>query len=470
MNKSSLQEVSDSHSTEQLTKIRSKEFECMKAAKEILIEEFTKVGHLSLRWWKGKFWKWNDRHYVNLSDIELKADVLRWLDSYVENPKPHQADQIVECLKSLTKMKFSVTPGTWISTGKHSDIIALKNGLLDIDKAASGDSDALMQNTPDFFALSSADYSYDPSAQCPKFTAALKLYFAEDQDRKALLLEWYGYCLVPDTQYNKIMVMTGDGANGKSVMLEVLRILVGKDSCSAVPLELIAHRFQAMSTYGKLVNISPEISKFDQKTEALLKSHSSGDIVQFEEKNKPSFSAKPTARLTLAANTMPGISDKTEAMYRRLLFLPFEFQIPEEQQDPRYKESGRADWPFRDEMPGILNLSLNALKQLRARGKFHTPELSKQHSEEYRNFNNPVRLFLKDRVEECETGSVPKEILYEDYIKWAGMTGHPVLSDSLFGRELRRMFPSVRKVKIGSGKDRRTVYKNIEFKQGEENE
>src|SRR5262249_57691869 len=79
-----------------------------------------------------------------------------------------------------------------------------------------------------------------------------------DDERIAVLQEWFGLCLTPDTSFHKLLIMDGDGGNGKSVVLDVLAAMVGEANVSNVPLELFDQRFQLTPTLGKLVNIAAE--------------------------------------------------------------------------------------------------------------------------------------------------------------------------------------------------------------------
>lgn len=456
---------------QQRIKLRNDEFKCLKAAKRLIREEFTKAKHKTLRWWNNRFWKSNVKHYERIEDPQLTADVLSWLDTIVEDPRPRQAEETVKCLRSVVGLGQSFILNSWISDGRKGTILSLENGLLDIDAYLAGESDVLQPHSPDFFCLNSTDYDYNPNAKCPEFDKALELYFQNDQDRKALLVEWMGLCLIPDTSFNKCLVLVGEGGNGKSVILDVLQNLVGKDNCSSVPLEQLGNRFQLFNTHGKLVNIASDVGRLDQSAEGIFKQFTSGDLMQFEEKHKPAFTARPTARMTLAANELPSIKDKSSGIHDRLLILPFEFQIPEENQDLRFKDSGRDDWVFRKELPGILNKALEGLKRLKSRGKFKTPEKSKIASEEYKNQNSPARLFFSEYVEHSESGQVLVGEFYDCYKNWANKNGYLPLNNSAFGKELKRIFRSVEKERPGTGKSRKTFYKGIQFKnKGKENE
>ena len=68
----------------------------------------------------------------------------------------------------------------------------------------------------------------------------------------------------------------GDGANGKSVLLETLKNLVGRENCSSIPLEAFDSRFDLSMTIGKLVNIVAEVGDVSKLPEGKLKAFVGG--------------------------------------------------------------------------------------------------------------------------------------------------------------------------------------------------
>ena len=97
------------------------------------------------------------------------------------------------------------------------------------------------------------------------------------------------------------VVVVGDGANGKSVLLETLKHLVGQKNCSSVALESFDGRFDLAMTIGKLVNIVSEIGDVAKLPEGKLKSFVAGDVMTFDRKHREPLQVNPTARLVFGA-------------------------------------------------------------------------------------------------------------------------------------------------------------------------
>jgi phage/plasmid-associated DNA primase len=64
-----------------------------------------------------------------------------------------------------------------------------------------------------------------------------------------------------DNFRQKFVLLYGEGANSKSVVLAVLTQLLGPDNISHVPLKMFGERFQLTTAIGKLANIAAEIGE-----------------------------------------------------------------------------------------------------------------------------------------------------------------------------------------------------------------
>src|SRR5262249_48658904 len=154
--------------------------------------------------------------------------------------------------------------------------------------------------------------------------------------------------------------------------------------------ELFGDKFRLVGTLGKLANIVSEVGELDKVAEGYLKQFVVGDPMTFEEKYKPAFTARPTARLMLATNNVPRFSDKSDGIWRRMILLPFVIQIPKSEvihgmDKPEW-------WQERGEMPGIFNWALHGLADLRNEGRFSIPQGCGTALDEVRLECNPARV------------------------------------------------------------------------------
>ena len=161
---------------------------------------------------------------------------------------------------------------------------------------------------------------------------------------------------------------------------------------------------------GKVANIVEEISSTDKVSEGLLKDLISGGNITVERKYQDPHIMTPTAKLTFATNNLPYIKDASHGFWRRMLILPFNVQIPEEEQNRDFSDSNF--WRKSGELSGIFEWSVAGYQSLKKYG-FSIPKSSKDLTEEYRLDTNPFRQWLLDNYEASPKGKVSmKEIKF----------------------------------------------------------
>jgi P4 family phage/plasmid primase-like protien len=444
---------------------------------------------LTLRSWREEWRRWDGSAYRELPDAEVTAEVTISVKAEMDRvnliaqklaaEKGDKAPAVrkvntalisnVElALASLTVWPGTVEPPAWYDgkTWQRRNLITLSNGLLDLDALFAGETAVLLPHSPRWFSFQCLPYSFDPSADCPKWLAFLERNLEADRERIALLQEWFGLCLTPDSSRQKFLLLVGEGGNGKSVVCSVLEVVLGAENCSHVPLEIFGKRFQLAPTIGKLANISSEIGELDKAAEGFLKSFTSGDPMQMDRKYKSPIQAVPTARLVLATNNLPRFSDRSSGLWRRMILMPFRVTIDEN--DPRriFGMDKPSWWEASGELPGILNWSLMGLDRLRQQDRFTHSKICEDALTEYRTENNPARMFLLESCRESAEGQVPCGDLYRSYRSWCDEHGYSPLAERAFGKEVRRVFPKCERRQVGSREMRLYSYCGITAKPG----
>ncbi len=425
---------------------------------------------LTLYYWGGGWWAYDAGRYRLLEPDELQKDLMTAIklefdrrpvvDRYgrVRRVTPALCRSVEAAAQSLGRVFRSgpVKARAWLGKGEEREFIALRNGLLDLDRVRSGDSiHRLRPHTPEWFTTSCLPYDFDPKAICPEWRDFLRWMFDGDQERLNFVQEWFGYCLVPDTSQQVFLMVEGPGANGKSVMLSVLEALVGTENCSAVSLEDFQEQFALASTIGKLVNIVAEVGDVPRLPEGKLKGFVVGDLMTMNRKYRNPLQVHPTARLVFATNRVPPFRDHSDGIWRRLIILPATRVVPVEQQDRVLPERLKA------ELPGIFNWALEGLTRLRERQRFEMPHRCQAALAAHRAECDPARTFLGEFLVEDPQGQVESAILYNVYSEWCQETGMPVQAAAELGKALKRVFPRVTTRRLGSREQRSSVYVGV---------
>ncbi len=256
---------------------------------------------------------------------------------------------------------------------------------------------------------------YDPLATAPRFIQAMQEWFFGDDDAKGkmlLLCQALGYAILSNCDYEKFFLLIGNGANGKSVFLDLLRALVGAPNACAVQPSQLDNRFQRAHLLGRLVNIVTEIAEGAVINDAALKAIVSGELTTAEHKHQNPFDFSPFATCFFAANHMPHTSDFSDALFRRAIVITFNRKFEESQQDRHLKEK------LVTELPGVLNLALGGIAEVFKKGCFHLPESSKRAAEMWRSECDQAVQFVDDRCEMAMGAKVSSGELYSAYKSW----------------------------------------------------
>jgi putative DNA primase/helicase len=406
-------------------------------------------------YYRNQYWRWRGTHWRLVPDNEFKAELnlfcRRDLESFTsclgegeEIPAVtrHLISDVVGAIESYTVVSQDTEQPCWRGGGRpvRKNWIALRNGLLDVDAFLGGAEQVLRPHSPLWFSPTCLPYGFNPKADCLHWRNFLRRNLGDDPGKQRLLQQWCGYLLLHDVAQQKFLAMVGEGSNGKSVACEVITAMLGEDSVSTVPLELFGDKFRLVNTLGKLANIAAEVGELDKVAEGYLKAFVVGDPMDFEQKYKPAFTARPTARLMIDTNNVPRFSDKSDGLWRRMLLLPFVVQIPASEAIRGMDK--REWWQERGELPGIFNWALAGLADLRKEGGFIVPQSCKTAADEVRLECNPARLFLLENYQPGD-GHQFKQIVYRRYAEWCRDRNYKSLADRGFGKEVKRVFRGV---------------------------
>ena len=311
-----------------------------------------------------------------------------------------------ESLVAMKNMLFNPNP-----LNENRDLINLLNGMYDTVN------NELIPHDPKYLSTIQVPIEFDEEATCPIFENLLEEWFEGDKERITKAIEWLGYSISTDTSAQKALFLWGSGSNGKGVFTEILTHLVHKDNVSNVALNELQKNFYRATLYGKSLNIASETEFGSKKFNTqYFKAITGQDRINADFKNKQVFSFDPTVKLVISMNNFPMTNDNTNGYYRRIDFLPFTRQFSEEEQDRTLK-----DKVIQNEMPGIFNLALKGLNQLRANGfEFSPCAESDKVLKSYKAELNPMILFFDECIEETTdtTHQSDRKSIVERYYKW----------------------------------------------------
>ncbi|MFA5089792.1 MAG: phage/plasmid primase, P4 family [Candidatus Omnitrophota bacterium] len=327
----------------------------------------------------------------------------------------------------------------------NTALLNLKNGLFDIEKCA------LLPHTPDIYSTIQLQVTYNPAAKCDQWIQMLFEIFQGDEEKARTLQEFFGLCLTREMQYDRALMCVGDGATGKSVILNMLERMLGKENCVSIPLEKFDDAHYLANLFGKLANISIETNTKSEVYDSMFKAIISGDPIQADLKFKNSFKFHPFCKLIFAMNNLPRVNDKTNAFFRRLLILRFKREFGEVEQNKNLRLNDERN-PLMTELDGIFIWCLEGLKRLRARGYFDITEQIQQEIDEYRKENNNVIIFVEEECSLSVELAAGKSDIYSRYADFCKNNGYRPLSMKRFAGELTKHFKGIEDDRVHTGR------------------
>ncbi len=311
-------------------------------------------------------------------------------------------------------------------------LLNLANGVLDV-----GTGELLLHEPGRRFTYK-LPATYDPGAACPTFDRFLA-YVLPDERARELALEAMGYALTPTNPHQVAFVLVGEGENGKSTLLGVLRTMLGDPNVAAETLQRLTDgRFSAAELWGKLANLAADIPDAPVRHTGAFKMLTGGDLISTERKHRDPFRFVWGGKAFFSCNKLPEVEDDTHAFWRRWIVLLFSVRIAEQEKDPQLLEK------LKVELPGILNRALDALRRLQARGRFDVPETVASVREEWARRSNSFRWFLAERCRLAPGKWTTKQDLMVAYSEFCQEQGLVAKDSREVGTQIGRWLPGVR--------------------------
>jgi putative DNA primase/helicase len=257
----------------------------------------------------------------------------------------------------------------------------------------------------------------DHDQPTPMFDAFIEKVLPDEEVRR-VVLEYIGYTLLPDTRFQVAQFWVGSGANGKSVLAEIVAAMHRK--VATLNLRDLGGFSTTALIGASLIDIDEMPPRIDEQA---LKSMISGDPTFIDRKYLEPVSIRPTAKWIMRGNAAPQISDQSDGFWRRLHVVQFPTQFPEGQ-----REVNLAKKIIEAELSGILYRVLKSLSNLLQRGRFgELPDKMTEAVEQMRIETNSLRAWLENVdmtiVPDLADGMTSAAV-YANYNEWCKQSGY----------------------------------------------
>ena len=381
--------------------------------------------------YNGEFWKRIEQRTFEkfLGEASQKMGVGKYTAQYFQfREKLYKQFTATGYLPIPNKPKDKVLINLWNGTFEISEIPILR---------AFDPSDFMRYQLP---------FAYDPKATAPKFHAYLNRVLPE-KDKQEVLCEFLGYIFIPTSilKIEKVLFLYGGGANGKSVLYDIIRALLGTQNTSEYSLQSLTdvNGYYRAQIADKLVKYASEINgKLESSKFKIL---ASGEPMEARLPYRDPFIMEDYAKLIFNTNELPKEVEFTHGYFRKFLIIPFDVTIPESEQN-----KGLANEIIKDELPGVLNWVLTGLKRLLTNRKFSESLSVDKALNEFKTESDTVKRFLEEYeyLPDQENKILLKD-LYFNYKDFAFEDGNRVLSKSNFKKRLELNKIQVKRESVG---------------------
>lgn len=339
-------------------------------------------------------------HIPNLKDAQRK-EVLKYLDVYLPN----------------------------ITETADARYISFRNGVLDI---VTGDMEGF---TPERIITNRIPFDYDPAAYHELTDRTLDKLACGDADVRAVIEECAGYCLYRRNELGKAFILTGDKSNGKSTFLDMVKTMLGNENVSSLDIQELGDRFSSAMMYGKLANIGDDISDEFMKGREVstFKKIVTGNRIKAEMKGQDPFDFEPYVKLLFSANDIPRMKDKTGAVIRRLVIIPFNAVFSK--YDPDYDPWIKYKLCAPEAIEYLIALGIEGLKRVLADKTFTESVSVAEQLKEYENENDTVLSFISSVGLDAIENEVNKDV-YRRYTLYCAENGFQPINGRSFGKQI----------------------------------
>jgi putative DNA primase/helicase len=351
--------------------------------------------------------EWRKRRLAEVSRYEVRSRQVAYAEKLVRYAGQHPTLR-------LDARLLDARPHL-LATG--SGVVDLRDGRLRAGRPA----DYLTRFTP---------VPFQQDAPRPlRWARFLTEVISDDPEELAYMQRLVGLTLTGETSPQRMWLILGSGANGKSRFLTLLERLLGAGSASplsqAAPASLMLNGRHGGATPEivrlagrRLVTLS-ETSDEVTLNSALVKRLTGEDAVVGRGLYRDFEELTIQAKFLMATNRLPRITDTSEGMWRRLVVVPFDRTIPAASRDPKLGETLEA------ELPGILRWAVDGAVAFYRDGWLDEPERFRLQTHRYRGEQDLLAQFLVEGAVLEPGASVPAQDLQDAFYRHCDELGRP---------------------------------------------
>ena len=308
-----------------------------------------------------------------------------------------------------------------------ANYICFKNGVYDIKN------NEVLKFSAEYIITNKINWDYNEEIYSEITDKTLDKLACNDKNIRLLLEEVIGYCFYTRNELGKAFIFTGDGSNGKSTFLSMIKSLIGIENMASLDIKELTERFKNSQLTGKLVNIGDDIGEEFIVDTSVFRKLVTGERMTVEMKGKDPFQFNNYAKFLFSANKIPRMRDPTGAVKRRMVIIPFEakFSPDDEDYDPYIIDKLLSE----GSITYLIKIGMEGLKRVLQNKKFTESKKVQEQIKEYELTNNPILGFYEE-IEINEILNEPTKSVFQRYLTYCNENNLQPMASVEFSRKV----------------------------------
>jgi P4 family phage/plasmid primase-like protien len=417
-------------------------------------------GELFARFYRGQFlyvwqidqwFKWNDIIWQECAGGEIEAaakqistaiankalDALKTGDESGNSRRlfshalKAQNNQQIKSMIALARSEPNMSEKSIDSLNRDTHLLGVKNGVVDLKTGA------LIVPDQNMLITKQCNANYLPNNQCPQWQKFLNEVFQGKQELIDTIQRLLGYTFTGSVTEEIMVICYGFGANGKSVMSNVVQHVAGGYGKTGSPSLLKARRDDDSSPRSDIAGLAGyryislnEMQSGDRLDEQVVKLLAGREAISARALYKDHMTYKPSGKVWLKTNHKPVVKEDDDGIWRRLVVIPFGRKFAECERDLNLEEK------LIQEADGILAWIIEGAVKWHKSG-LDMCQTIKNESSQYRTESDLLGHFLTEKIKFDNSARAVETEVYFYYQNWCRNNGNNPLSKIRFTQKLK---------------------------------
>lgn len=377
--------------------------------------------------WQNDRWQWCDKDEPLAAAKDVATKLVKLAANELQDD-PDKAKRLIReatAASNLPKLMAMLTLGkSELGMGVAANaldtqarLLGVINGVVDLRMGF------LLPNKPEMLITQHCAARFDKSAKCSLWLQALDQVFQGDTATIKTFQILLGMTLTGEVGEEFIIFVIGFGANGKSLLSNVVTAIIG-EYAKTVPSSLLAARRGddhsprsdlAMLNGARLVSIN-ELPAGMQLNEQMVKQIAGREPISARFLHKEFFTFLPRFTTWVRTNHKPIVKGDDDGIWRRIIPIPFRRKFAPHEQDPKLEAKLLA------ERDGILTWMIEGAMEYYRNGISISPAIKREQAK-YRKDSDMLGEFLGECTDVDPSSRVKKSDLYLRWELWCKSNG-----------------------------------------------